>query len=105
MVFPVPPPMGPTLIWETLWFGLMLSSSLPLWLTVKPAVQPRPSARGSRTLALTLNSIPRFRIVPTFVVTRFVKFVPAGTGTVKIKSLVFLVYQSKAPLIRSPNSA
>src|SRR5437773_11845643 len=99
MVFPVPPPMGPTLIWETLWFGLMLSSSLPLWLTVKPAVQPRPSARGSRTLALTLNSIPRFRMVPTLVVTRFVKFVPAGAGAVKVQSLVVLVDAQQGPLV------
>jgi len=37
MVLPVPPPMEPTLIWEALWFGLILSSSLPLWLTVKSA--------------------------------------------------------------------
>ena len=92
--------MPPTLIRETLWFGLMLSSSLPLWLTVKSAVQPRPSARASRILALRLNSIPRFLMVPTLVVRRFVKLVPAATGTVKIRSLVFLVYQSMAPLIR-----
>src|SRR5947207_14112385 len=99
MVFPVPPPMGPTLIWETLWFGLMLSSSLPLWLTVKPAVQPRPSAPGSRTLVLTLNAIPRFRLLPTFVLTRFVRFVPAGTRTVDLKRLGVLVYVSNGPLM------
>src|ERR1051326_9102959 len=42
-------------------------------------------------------------MVPMLVVRKFDRLVPAATGTVKMRSLVFLVYQSIAPLTRELN--
>ena len=39
-------------------------------------------------------------MLPMFVVRKFEKLLPAATGTVKMRSLVFLLYQSMEPLIR-----
>jgi len=39
-------------------------------------------------------------MLPMLVVTKFPRFVPAATGTLKIRSVVFLVYQSIEPLYR-----
>ena len=46
--------------------------------------------------------MPWFFMLPMFCVTKFVKFVPAGVGTTKIKPVVFLLYQSMEPLKRWP---
>ena len=51
--------------------------------------------------------MPVFFMLPMLVVTKFERLLPAATGTVKIRSLVFLVYQSMAPLnrwLRNPKS-
>ena len=44
--------------------------------------------------------MPRFFMLPMLVVTKFDRLVPAATGTVKIRSSVFLSYQSMAPVSR-----
>src|SRR5688572_30902308 len=98
MKVPTPPATPPVRIrWAPPAKGLMLVSSLVLWEAVKSAVQLRPRARGSITRALKLSSRPRFFILPTLVVTKFDRLVPAATGIVKIRSLVLLMYQSMVP--------
>ena len=84
----------------TLLFGLIVSSSLVLWLAVNAAVQTSRFARPSSRRAFKLRSKPRFRMLPMLVVTRFDRLQPAHTGTVKMRSVVFLVYQSTEPLNR-----
>ncbi len=44
--------------------------------------------------------MPRFRMLPMLVVTKFDRLLNAATGTLKSRSLVFLSYQSMAPVIR-----
>ena len=44
--------------------------------------------------------MPRFFMLPMFVVTKFDRLLKAATGTLKSRSLVFLLYQSMAPLTR-----
>lgn len=71
--------------------GLMLTSLFVLCAAVKSAVQVRSRVAPRSTPALTLNSSPSFFMLPMFVVRKFDRFVPAATGTVKIRSLVFLL--------------
>ncbi len=54
---------------------------------------PAQARRGPpfSTRALELNSSPLFFMLPMLVVRKFDRLVPAATGTVKIRSLVFLV--------------
>src|SRR3989442_1052014 len=92
--------MFPVRIFDTLLFGLIVSSSLVLCLAVNAAVQTSRVARPSNTRAFKLRSKPRFLMLPMLVVTRFDRLQLAHTGTVKTRSVVFLVYQSMEPLNR-----
>ena len=80
--------------------GLIVSSLFVLWLAVTSAVQLTPLPRGLSSWALRLASIPEFFMLPMLVVRTFEKLVPAAMGTVKIRSVVFLLYQSTAPVNR-----
>src|SRR5882762_10081193 len=97
---PTPPEMLPRRIFDTLLFGLMLTNSFVLWLAVNEAVQESPLGRRSISRAFRLSSKPWFFMLPMLVVTKFERLHWAHTGTVKIRSLVFFVYQSKVPLYR-----
>ena len=44
--------------------------------------------------------MPRFRMLPILVVTKFDRLLKAATGTLKSRSSVSLSYQSMAPVIR-----
>ena len=78
----------------------MLVSSLELWAALKLVVQLRPRRPPSITRASSATSTPEFFMLPMLVVRKFEKLLPAATGTVKMRSLVLLLYQSMEPLIR-----
>ena len=101
MVLPTPPAIPPTLsTCADPALGLILNSLLAFVEAFKAAVQVSPPGPWLIKAALRPSSNPEFLMLPRFVVTKFDRFDPAGTGIVKIKSSVRLVYQSIDPLRR-----
>src|ERR1700752_76264 len=102
IVLPTPPAMPPVRIcWACALpaYGLMLGSSLVLWLAVSVKLQPRRLPTPLRTRVLRPSSYPVLLMLPMFVVTADERL-PAGAGILKIRRSVCLLYQSMVPLIR-----
>src|SRR5438876_4054974 len=78
----------------------MLNILLVLCAAVKSTVQRSPVASGCLIRAFKLSSIPRLRMLPMFRQVALASVNPAGTGAKNTRSLVFLSYQSIAPLTR-----
>ena len=87
-MLPTPPEMFPVRTRVTLLLGLIESSRLVLCAPVKTAVQVRPLRSFRSTSALSVSSRPLFLMLPTLVVTKLDKLVPAATGMKKMRSLV-----------------